>query len=420
MAGVTVKEESMTVIEDDSGGGAGGGFLEGRKTVEAVTVKEEPIIVLDEDDTIEGVSGGGTGGASGGKEGCGGGDVFSSFPRPMEGIHEVGPPPFLKKTFEMVDDPKTDSVISWSSTRTSFVVWDPHKFSTYLLPKHFKHNNFSSFIRQLNTYRFRKINSDRWEFSNEGFQKGKKHLLKNIKRRKQQPQTMQLQGPAQQWQLDSTKFGVETELQKLRNDQNTLKMEILKLKQQQESTDSCLATVKEHVQSTECKQQKMILFMARAFRNPTFIHQLSHQLRHKIELGGAEIAKKRRLMAPPGNESLVKAMDTIAKNQVQEELTTFQSEIQTLFSSDDSGSPVQDHNANEFSGISSPDSISENFVLWEELMEDDLIYEDGTVKELANHQSKIVCDLEDLIARAPDWGMNVNLGEQVDCPESKP
>uniref|UniRef100_A0A1D1YJE3 Heat stress transcription factor A-2 n=1 Tax=Anthurium amnicola TaxID=1678845 RepID=A0A1D1YJE3_9ARAE len=73
-------------------------------------------------------------------------------PRPMPGLNEPGPPPFLTKTFEMVEDPATDAVVSWSSGRNSFVVWDAHAFATTLLRKHFKHGNFSSFIRQLNTY----------------------------------------------------------------------------------------------------------------------------------------------------------------------------------------------------------------------------------------------------------------------------
>ena len=72
--------------------------------------------------------------------------------KPMEGLQEIGPPPFLKKTFEMVEDPETDPIVSWSDARDSFIVWDSHEFAKILLPKYFKHSNFSSFIRQLNTY----------------------------------------------------------------------------------------------------------------------------------------------------------------------------------------------------------------------------------------------------------------------------
>ena len=80
------------------------------------------------------------------------GDPPLSPPKPVEGLHEIGPPPFLIKTFEIVEDPNTDHIVSWNRGGTSFVVWDLHSFSEFLLPRHFKHSNFSSFIRQLNTY----------------------------------------------------------------------------------------------------------------------------------------------------------------------------------------------------------------------------------------------------------------------------
>eukprot|EP00271_Cylindrocystis_brebissonii_P007354 TRINITY_DN2074_c0_g1_i1.p1 TRINITY_DN2074_c0_g1~~TRINITY_DN2074_c0_g1_i1.p1 ORF type:complete len:535 (-),score=108.29 TRINITY_DN2074_c0_g1_i1:671-2275(-) len=98
--------------------------------------------------------------------------------------HRVVPAPFLLKTYQLVDDQGSDDVVSWGSDQCTFVVWKPSEFARDLLPRFFKHNNFSSFVRQLNTYGFRKCVPERWEFGNDNFRKGAKQLLCDIHRRK--------------------------------------------------------------------------------------------------------------------------------------------------------------------------------------------------------------------------------------------
>lgn len=109
-------------------------------------------------------------------------DPFEGFLR-IE-THRSVPAPFLIKTYQLVDDPATDHIVSWNEDQTTFVVWRPPEFARDVLPSFFKHNNFSSFVRQLNTYGFRKVVPERWEFANDYFRKGQKHLLSEIHRRK--------------------------------------------------------------------------------------------------------------------------------------------------------------------------------------------------------------------------------------------
>jgi hypothetical protein len=61
----------------------------------------------------------------------------------------------------MLQDKSSNDIFSWDSSGTSFIVKDTNEFSKKILPQHFKHCNFASFVRQLNKYDFHKIrNSD--------------------------------------------------------------------------------------------------------------------------------------------------------------------------------------------------------------------------------------------------------------------
>ncbi|WFD25852.1 Heat shock transcription factor [Malassezia nana] len=98
----------------------------------------------------------------------------------------------------MVDDPNTDELIRWSPDGDSFLVPNHVRFGDEVLPRFFKHKNFSSFVRQLNMYGFHKVphlqqgalktdqpsQSELWEFSNPCFQRDHPDLLFKVQRKR--------------------------------------------------------------------------------------------------------------------------------------------------------------------------------------------------------------------------------------------
>jgi heat shock transcription factor len=55
-----------------------------------------------------------------------------------------------------LDESKNTDLIRWSDRGDSFVVLDEDEFAKTLIPELFKHNNYASFVRQLNMYGFHK------------------------------------------------------------------------------------------------------------------------------------------------------------------------------------------------------------------------------------------------------------------------
>ncbi|XP_076947117.1 heat stress transcription factor A-3-like isoform X2 [Bidens hawaiensis] len=183
-------------------------------------------------------------------------------PKPLNWLHETPIPPFLSKTYDLVDDPRLDQIISWSDTGASFVVWEPVEFSRRILPKNFKHNNLSSFVRQLNTYGFRKIDTDSWEFACESFLRGKRHLLKNIRRRRSLP--------AQQQTEESSSLSVEAEVDRLQKDKMEMMQEVIDLQNQQRGTHQYMEAVNQKLQAAEDRQKQMVSSLAKVFQTSKF------------------------------------------------------------------------------------------------------------------------------------------------------
>ena len=101
--------------------------------------------------------------------------------RKSSGSH---PTNFLVKTYEILCDGSMSDIIAWHDDGSSFLIKDVTEFSLKILPKYFKHSNFQSFVRQLNMYDFHKCkNGEENSFYHNMFQRGKKHLLKEIHRK---------------------------------------------------------------------------------------------------------------------------------------------------------------------------------------------------------------------------------------------
>jgi len=71
-------------------------------------------------------------------------DIFGTLPR------------FLRNLWTMLNDTSVDDAIEWADTN-SFLLKNTEKFAQEVIPKYFKHNKLSSFVRQLNTYQFVKV-----------------------------------------------------------------------------------------------------------------------------------------------------------------------------------------------------------------------------------------------------------------------
>ncbi|KAG0250041.1 grainyhead-like [Mortierella polycephala] len=63
---------------------------------------------------------------------------------------------FIDKLYKMVEDSSIQHLISWAKEGDMFYVFNCIELSSSVLPKFFKHNNWQSFVRQLNMYGFHK------------------------------------------------------------------------------------------------------------------------------------------------------------------------------------------------------------------------------------------------------------------------
>ncbi|GFZ18534.1 heat shock transcription factor A1E [Actinidia rufa] len=319
--------------------------------------------------------------------------------------------PFLLKCYEIVDDQSTDALISWSSNGDSFVISDVTEFESELLPKYFKHNNFASFVRQLNIYGFRKIDPDRYEFANDQFIKGQKHLLKNIFRRKQSHVTVQRKSSQKKekgvGEIEEDKNSeLWKEVENLKTDKNVLMQELVKLRQHQQTSQSKMVVLREQLKGMEKNQQQMLSFIVMAMQSPGFLVQLVQPKENNWRM--AEAGKSVLKGVVPSDGMIVRYQPQM--HQSPEPLTTPTLDSEESLELDLSSDEVTDLFMNiDFTPGPMDEKLLSPVSHWPmvipELPEDFSILEQLLLSPLSENKADGECDA----AENPDYGMEIEL-----------
>ncbi|KAJ4363351.1 Heat shock transcription factor [Ascochyta clinopodiicola] len=186
-------------------------------------------------------------------------------------------PPFVQKLSSFLDNNKNENLIRWSDDGNSFIVLDEDEFARTLIPELFKHNNYASFVRQLNMYGFHKKvglsdNSMKAsetkakapsEYYNKYFKRGRPELLWLIQKpknpttgpkRKRDDETKGDSDEERKYVQDTGGGGYIEEMTPVRrnddmamiprSEYNSLRVEVRELQQQQKLISNVLGQIK--------------------------------------------------------------------------------------------------------------------------------------------------------------------------------
>ncbi|KAK9383507.1 uncharacterized protein V2V93DRAFT_362008 [Kockiozyma suomiensis] len=182
-------------------------------------------------------------------------------------------PAFVLKLWNMVNDPANSAHITWMPDGTSFQVVGREQFERTVLPRYFKHSNFSSFVRQLNMYGWHKVQDvtagamhsgeETWQFHSPNFIRGREDLLDNIVRNRgskgsddeEEPDIHQLLEEVEV--IRQSQLAVAEQLKQIRQDNELLWRESYQTRDRHQSFSETL--------------EKILRFLASVYGNPSKI-----------------------------------------------------------------------------------------------------------------------------------------------------
>ncbi|XP_025837422.1 heat shock factor protein isoform X2 [Agrilus planipennis] len=214
----------------------------------------------------------------------------------------VNVPAFLSKLWKMVNDPSTNHLISWSAAGNSFIIQNQAQFWYELLPLYYKHNNMSSFVRQLNMYGFHKmttvengtmdIDKDEIQFYHPYFQKDQPEMLREIKRKVTGTKTVASEGYVpSSIKTDVTK--VLADVKQLRSHQQTVDSQLSAIKQENAVLWRELAMLRQKHMKQQQIVNKLIQFLVTIVQPSNRMSGLGVKRRYPLMIHGTPHKKSK-------------------------------------------------------------------------------------------------------------------------------
>ena len=206
---------------------------------------------------------------------------------------------FVSKLFRMVTD-APGNLIYWSpASGASFYVAQPDEFARVVLPQFFKHNNFSSFVRQLNMYGFHKVPQPQqgtlaatqkemetpalWEFSHESFIRGHPDLLPMVRRRVKEDDETTLAGSALPEAAPVTLQSLQQNIVTMVQQQEAIRVDLESVQRDSRMlwNESAMSRERHHQQQQVI--DRILKFLATVFANPNTMVIPNAPSRNEIE-----------------------------------------------------------------------------------------------------------------------------------------